>query len=134
VVGNTLSRRIAREGSTPTLYLTLVSMGAGAALILPIGLASEAAPRFPPTVVLALLWLALVNTTVAYSLWNHVLRTLTAFEANLIGNTTIFQVGILGWAFLGEPLSLRQIAGMVVAFSGVLLAQYPLLRLRRSTR
>lgn len=67
----------------------------------------------------------------AFSLWNHALRTLTAFEANIIGNTTLFQVGVLGWIFLGEVLTGRQIAAMLIAFGGVLLAQLPALRPRR---
>jgi len=130
-IGTTLSRKVAREGSTPTLHLTLVSVGAGALSVLPVGLLSEPAPRFPLLVVGALLWLALVNTAVAWSLWNHALRTLTAFEANIVANTTVFQVGVLGWIFLGEPLSGRQILAMIIAFSGVLLAQLPTLRARR---
>jgi probable blue pigment (indigoidine) exporter len=130
-IGTTLSRKVAREGSTPTLHLTLVSIGAGALSVLPVGLTVEPAPRFPPFVVGTILWLALANTAVAWSLWNHALRTLTAFEANIVANTTVFQVGVLGWIFLGEPLSGRQILAMIVAFSGVLLAQLPALRARR---
>jgi probable blue pigment (indigoidine) exporter len=130
-VATTLSRHVAREGSTPTLHLTLVSTGAGALSILPIGLLAEPGPRFPPAVVVALLWLALANTAVAFSLWNHALRTLTAFEANVIANTTLFQVGILGWVFLGEALTGRQVLAMILAFGGVLFAQLPALRMRR---
>jgi len=130
-IGTTLSRKVAREGTTSTLHLTLVSIGAGALSVLPVGLLGEPAPRFPPFVVGALLWLALANTAVAWSLWNHALRTLTAFEANLVANTTVFQVGVLGWIFLSEPLTGRQIVAIVVAFGGVLLAQLPALRARR---
>jgi drug/metabolite transporter (DMT)-like permease len=130
-IATTLTRRVAREGSTPTLHLTLVSTGAGALSVLPVGLLSETAPRFPPAVVLALLWLAVANTAVAFSLWNHALRTLRAFEANVIGNTTLFQVGILGWIFLKEALTGRQILAMLVAFGGVLLAQLPAVGARR---
>jgi drug/metabolite transporter (DMT)-like permease len=130
-IGTTLSRKVAREGATSTLHLTLVSIGAGALSVLPVGLLGEPAPRFPLFVVGALLWLALANTAVAWSLWNHALRTLTAFEANLVANTTVFQVGVLGWIFLGEPLTGRQIVAIAVAFGGVLLAQLPALRTRR---
>lgn len=130
-VATTLSRRVAREGSTPTLHLTLVSTGAGALFILPVGLLGEPSPQFPLAVLGAILWLGLANTAVAFSLWNHALRTLTAFEANVIGNTTLFQVGVLGWIFLGESLTARQILAMVLAFGGVLLAQVPGLRARR---
>lgn len=130
-IGTTLTRKVARDGATPTLHLTLVSVGAGALFMLPIGLATGPAPRFPLPVIAALIWLALANTAVAFSLWNHALRTLTAFEGNIIANTTLFQVGALGWIFLGEALTGRQIAAMLIAFGGVLLAQLPALRARR---
>jgi len=130
-IATTLSRQVAREGSTSTLHLTLISMAAGAFFILPVGLAAEPAPRFPLPVVGALFWLSLANTAAAFSLWNNALRTLTAFEANIIGNTTLFQVGILGWLFLGEPLTPRQILGIAVAFGGVLLAGLPARGARR---
>ncbi|HEV8339168.1 MAG TPA: EamA family transporter [bacterium] len=124
----TLSRAIARERRTTTLVLTVTSMGAGALAVLPLGLAFEASPQLSPSVLLSLLWLSLANTAVAFSLWNHALRVLTAFEANVIGNSTIFQVGILGWVVLGEALTGRQIAGMIVAAAGVLLTQWQALR------
>jgi drug/metabolite transporter (DMT)-like permease len=130
-IATTLTRYIAREGSTPTLHLTLVSVGAGGLSMLPVGLVVESGPRFPPLVVVALIWLAVANTALAFSLWNHALRTLTAFEANVIGNTTLFQVGILGWIFLGEALTARQMLAMLIAFGGVLLAQLPAVAARR---
>jgi drug/metabolite transporter (DMT)-like permease len=130
-IATTLTRRVAREGSTPTLHLTLVSTGAGALAILPVGVLAESGARFPPAVIIALLWLAVANTALAFSLWNHALRTLTAFEANVIANTTLFQVGLLGWVFLGEALTSRQMVAMVVAFGGVLLAQAPAFRSRQ---
>lgn len=133
-IATTLTRAVAREGSTPTLHLTLVSVGAGGLSMLPVGLLAESGARFPAFVIAALIWLAVANTALAFSLWNHALRTLTAFEANVIGNTTLFQVGILGWIFLGEGLTPRQMVAMVIAFGGVLLAQAPALRTRRPPR
>jgi probable blue pigment (indigoidine) exporter len=130
-IATTLTRRVARQGATPTLHLTLVSTGAGALVILPVGVLAESAPHFPAAVVGALFWLAVANTAVAFSLWNHALRTLTAFEANVIANTTVFQVGVLGWLFLGESLTPRQILATCIAFGGVLLAQLPAVRARR---
>jgi probable blue pigment (indigoidine) exporter len=127
-VALTLSRAIARERRTTTLVLTLTSMGAGTLAVLPAGLAFESPPQLSGSVLLSLIWLSLVNTAVAFSLWNHALRVLTAFEANVIGNTTIFQVGILGWVVLGESLTGRQIASMIVAAAGVLLSQWQALR------
>ena len=66
------------------------------------------------------IWLAVVNTAFAFTLWNHTLRTLSAVESSIINNTMLVQIALLAWAFLGEPLTERQIAGMIVAGLGTL--------------
>ena len=44
-------------------------------------------------------------------------------ESTVINNTTLIQIAILAWLFLGEALSGQEILGMVVAGVGVLLVQ-----------
>jgi drug/metabolite transporter (DMT)-like permease len=68
-------------------------------------------------------WLAVVNTAFAFTLWNTALRTLNAFEAGVINNTMLIQVGILSWLFLDEPLSTRQILAMLLVVTGVIIVQ-----------
>ena len=72
---------------------------------------------------LIIIWLALVNSALAFSLWNHTLRTLSAMESSIINNTMLFQIAILAWLFLGENLSNFQLLGMVLAGLGTLLVQ-----------
>jgi drug/metabolite transporter (DMT)-like permease len=68
-------------------------------------------------------WLALINTAFAFTLWNLTLKTLPAMESSIINNTMMIQIPILALIFLGENLSLKQVAGMLVAGLGVLIVQ-----------
>jgi drug/metabolite transporter (DMT)-like permease len=74
-------------------------------------------------------WLALVNTAIAFTLWNYTLRTLSAMESSIINSTMLIQIALLAWLFLGEGLTWQKIIGMILAGSGAIVVQ-----LRRTTR
>ena len=44
-------------------------------------------------------------------------------HAPAVNNTMLIQIALLAWAFLGESLGGRQIAGLVVASLGTLVVQ-----------
>jgi drug/metabolite transporter (DMT)-like permease len=70
-----------------------------------------------------LLWLALANTAVAYTLYNHSLRILTALEMNVMLNLSPLGTALLAWLLLGERVTFIQVVGMVVLIIGVVLVQ-----------
>jgi drug/metabolite transporter (DMT)-like permease len=127
VLGNALSgivgRHVNRSGQLPPLLVTAVSMGIGAALLLFTGITVQGLPRLAWNNWLIIIWLAVVNTAFAFTLWNHTLRRLTAVESSLINNTMLIQIAILAWLFLDEPLTAQEIVGMVLAAAGVLVVQ-----------
>jgi drug/metabolite transporter (DMT)-like permease len=118
-----MGRGINRRGQIHPITITVVSMGIGAAVLLGLGLATEPAPRLDLAAWAIILWLAIVNTAFAFTLWNHTLRTLSAMESSIINNTMLIQVAILAWIFLGETASWVQVLGMSLAVVGVLLVQ-----------
>jgi multidrug transporter EmrE-like cation transporter len=65
----------------------------------------------------------LVNTALAFTLWNKSLQTLTAVESSIINGTMLPQIAILAWIFLDEPLGSRQIAGLALVAAGTLIVQ-----------
>ena len=71
-----------------------------------------------------ILWLALVNTALAYVLYNRALRVLTALEINMLLNLSPLGTAAFAWALLGEQLSAVQIAGMLIVILGVTLVQW----------
>jgi len=69
------------------------------------------------------LWLAIVNTALAYVLYNHSLQILTALEMNVMLNLAPLGTALLAWWFLGERLDFVQIIGMAVMIIGVIFVQ-----------
>jgi drug/metabolite transporter (DMT)-like permease len=115
-----LGRSVNRLGDLHPLLVTVVSMGIGSFLLLAVGFIVEGVPRLDPSGWGIVIWLAVVNTALAFTLWNHTLRSLTAIESTLINNTMLIQIAILAWLFLGEPISAREGAGLILAVLGVL--------------
>jgi drug/metabolite transporter (DMT)-like permease len=70
-----------------------------------------------------ILWLSIVNTVVAFFLWNHALKTLKAVEQSILQNTMLLQITILAVIFLQETINEQKILGMAIVFVGVLIVQ-----------
>lgn len=123
-IGAVMGRFINRANRLPALVVTTVSMGIGSALMLVVALLSEGLPALSMQNIMLILWLAVVNTAFAFTLWNHVLRSLSATEASIINNTMLIQIALLAWLFLGEDLSAQKIAGMLLVAAGIWRVQW----------
>jgi drug/metabolite transporter (DMT)-like permease len=119
-----LGRGVARDGSAGTLALTTFPLGIGGAASLALALVVEGVPRLTPTDAGILIWLAVVNTALAYLLYNHALQTLTALEMNLLLNLSPFATALIAALLLSEMYLPVQYLGMAVAVLGVALAQW----------
>jgi drug/metabolite transporter (DMT)-like permease len=118
-----LGRDINRRGELDPLTVTFWSMGSGAVLLLLTGLCSQGWPATTGRHWLIIGWLAVINTAFAFTLWNHTLRFLSAVESSIINNTMLFQIAVLAWLFLDEPLGIKTLVGILVAGAGILLVQ-----------
>jgi drug/metabolite transporter (DMT)-like permease len=118
-----VGRHVNRSGALDPMTVTVVSMGIGAAILLATGIAVQGWPRLTPANWAVIAWLAVVNSAVAFTLWNRSLRTLSATESSIINNTMLFQVAVLAWLFLGEALACWQIVGMMLAAAGTVVVQ-----------
>jgi len=131
-----LGRAIAR-GATERLGgilpMTALSMLLGGVVMLGAGLATSGVPALDSSAWTIVLWLAVVNTAFAFTLWNHTLRTLSAIESNVMNNTMLVQIALLAWIFLGESLNARQLLGIALAAAGVAIVQLAPLILRRTS-
>jgi drug/metabolite transporter (DMT)-like permease len=117
-----LSRFVNREKGAPPLVVTGISMGVGAVALLGLGLVVQGLPRISPIGWAIILWLAAVNTALAFTLWNRSLRTLSAVEASMINSTMLVQIAVLAWLFLGERPGARDVLGLILASAGIALA------------
>jgi drug/metabolite transporter (DMT)-like permease len=118
-----LGRRVNRQSGLPPIIVTVVSMGVGAALLLAAGFVFQGLGHIDPTQWLIIAWLAVVNTALAFTLWNLTLQTLTAVESSVLNNTMLPQIAVLAWLFLGESLSPRRLLGMILVGFGALIVQ-----------
>lgn len=118
-----LGRSVNRRRTLSPLTVTVVSMGVGSLVLLGTGTALQGLPSLTLASWGIVVWLAVVNTAFAFTLWNHTLRTLTAMESSIINNTMLIQIAALAWIFLGENLGLKEIVGLSLAATGVLAVQ-----------
>lgn len=116
-----LGRWVNRGQRLTPLVVTGISMGAGAIVMLVLGLVIEGWPSISLRSWAVILWLAVVNSALAFTLWNRSLVVLSAVESSVINNTMLIQIAILAWAFLGERPAPLQIGGLVLATVGVVL-------------
>jgi drug/metabolite transporter (DMT)-like permease len=122
-VSSILGRKINRSNKISPLVVTTISMGVGSIILLVTGLCLEGFPVIEWTGWLVIVWLAIVNTAFAFTLWNHTLRTLTAMESSVINNTMIIWVPVLAVVFLGETIGIRGVIGLVLVGVGTLIVQ-----------
>jgi drug/metabolite transporter (DMT)-like permease len=118
-----LGRHVNRTGELDAMAVTMGSMGIGGIGLLGIGAGTQGIPRLSATNWLVVLWLAAVNSALAFTLWNRTLQYLSAMESSILNNTMLFQIALLAWLFLGEPLTWQKAGGMALAGAGTLAVQ-----------
>lgn len=118
-----VGRSVNRTREVHPLVITAISMGLGAIVLLIVGIYIQGFPTitFKGWVIIA--WLAVVNTALAFTLWNHTLRTLSATESSVINGTMLIWIPILAVVFLDERVSSNELLGLVVAGIGTLIVQ-----------
>jgi drug/metabolite transporter (DMT)-like permease len=122
-VGSLLGRRVNRTAEVAPVVITALSMAVGAAGLIAVGIAAEGLPTVSARAWLIIVWLALVNTALAFTWWNLSLQRLSAVESAGINNTMLIQIAVLAWVFLDETPGPPEFAGIVLVSVGVLLTQ-----------
>lgn len=127
LVGNSFSvicnRQVNKSQRYSVMTITLITMGIGSIVMLSGGILVQGLPPIPVSGWAIVVWMAVVNTALAFTLWNYTLRTLTAMESSIINSAMLVEIAVLAWIFLGEALTGLQIFGMVLAGGGGLLVQ-----------
>ncbi|MBN1265545.1 MAG: EamA family transporter [Anaerolineales bacterium] len=122
-VSSIIGRDINRTKEYHPLVITVVSMAIGAVLLLAAGIIPEGFPRISLKGWAIIIWLAIVNTAIAFTLWNKTLQTLSAVESSIINNTMLIWIPIFAVLFLGETITTKEVIGLVIAGIGTLLVQ-----------
>lgn len=123
--GTVFTKRWGRPEGVGPLVLTGWQLTAGGLLIAPIAFLAEGAPPALDGRNLAgYLYLALVNTAVAYWLWFRGIGRLTATSVTFLGPLSPLTAAVIGWAALGQSLAPLQLVGMAIAFGATLAGQW----------
>lgn len=123
VASSLLGRAVNRAGALSPLAVTVTTMGVGAVVLLGAGIAIQGLPPISAGTWLLIVWLAVVNTAFAFTLWNRTLRKLSAMESSIINNMMMVQIPVLAWLFLGEGIDLKSGIGFAVAGVGIVVVQ-----------
>ncbi|MGY5874135.1 MAG: EamA family transporter [Candidatus Thorarchaeota archaeon] len=113
-ISSVLGRYINREKVAHPVVVTGVSMTIGASLLLSTGLLIEELPMISLVGIFYILWLALVNTAFAFTLWNRAMQTLRAVDMTLINSTMLPQIVLLSIFFLGEMPEFWDWIGLII--------------------
>jgi drug/metabolite transporter (DMT)-like permease len=118
-----LGRHVNRQARLSPLLVTALSMSVGAVFLVGVGIGVEGVPNVSLRAWLIIVWLAVVNTAFAFTLWNVSLRRLSAVESAGINNTMLIQIAVLAWIFLDEAPGTAEIGGILLVSLGVFLIQ-----------
>ena len=118
-----MGRKVNRDSGLSPLLVTTISMGVGGMLLLGVGSVTQGFGNLDLKQWMIIAWMAVINTALAFTLWNRILKSLTAIESSVINGTMMPQIAILAWLFLQEPLSAKQIIGIVIVGIGSLVTQ-----------
>ncbi len=120
--GVVLTKRWGRP--VPVLAFTGWQLAAGGLVLLPLTLAVEGLPSAVTAgEVGGFLYLAVVNTALAYLLWLRGIGLLPADRVSFLALLSPVVAAGAGWVLLGQSLGPLQLAGVALALGSVVLAQ-----------
>jgi probable blue pigment (indigoidine) exporter len=120
--GVVLTKRWGRP--VPVLAFTGWQLAAGGLVLLPLALTVEGLPSAVTAgEVGGFLYLAVVNTALAYLLWLRGIGLLPADRVSFLALLSPVVAAAAGWVLLGQSLGPLQLAGVVLALGSVVLAQ-----------
>ncbi|MHA1136045.1 MAG: DMT family transporter [Candidatus Thorarchaeota archaeon] len=101
-VSSIVGRAVNKRRDASPLVITGIMMSVGSVFLLVFSLMIEPIVSLSPMSWLNILWLAFVNTALAFTLWSRSQRVLRAIDMTLINSTMMPQIVILSIIFLGE--------------------------------
>ncbi|ONI79234.1 EamA family transporter [Actinosynnema sp. ALI-1.44] len=108
----------------PLLAITGWQLVAGGLLLLPVTLVFEGLPSSVTGANLAgYAYLSIIGAAVAYALWFHGIRALTAVNVTFLSLLSPVVATLVGWLALGQNLSTAQLVGAAIVLASLITAQ-----------
>ena len=118
-----VGRKINSRKKISPVIVTFVSMSFGSIILITSGILLGPVPVLSAKSMITVLWLSVINTAFAFTLWNKTLQTLSAAESSVINSTMLIQIALLAFIFLGESLTIEKVTGIIIASAGAILVQ-----------
>jgi drug/metabolite transporter (DMT)-like permease len=113
-----IARSLTRSGRIDAVSLSAFPMGFGSIFLIAF---SWPFPTLSWRIIGILVWLTLINSAIAFVIWNNALKYMQAFEISITANLMPIGTALLAPIILGEPVSRMAWLGMVVSLIGVVL-------------
>lgn len=124
--GVVLTRAWGKPPGVGDLALTGWQLTAGGLMIAPVAFAVEGPPpALDGAAVAGYLWLGLVGTAAAYSLWFRGVSRLAPPQVSLLGTLSPLTAALAGWIVLNQSLSPLQLTGFLLALAATVAGQLP---------
>lgn len=121
-----LGRSINRTETVPPIIVAGVSMAIGSTIMLVCGIAIDGIQilySLSTLSILIIVLLGVVNTALAFTIWNKAMCKLRAMDMTIINSTMLPQIVLLSIIFLGEMPILKEWIGLVLIVISTLLIQ-----------
>lgn len=122
-----LTRLVMRRPGDDALLVSLVGSFLGTVVLLPLGLMGGdwvGLGSWP-------VWLIIITVGLIFAfaglLWNYALNYILSFEAAILQNTMLIQVGVLSVIFLREVVTWQNLLGAIIVLTGAYLVNQQLL-------
>lgn len=118
-----LGRSINKSKTVSPLLLTGISMTIGSIFLLLLSVLFETIPALSLTSIFYIVYLALVNTALAFTIWNKTMQHLRAIDSTLINNLMTPQIVFIALLFFGEIPSFLDWIGIILIILSVFFIQ-----------
>jgi probable blue pigment (indigoidine) exporter len=110
---------------TPLMVFTGWQLTAGGLILAPMALFFEGRlPPLTPINTLGFVWLAIVNTGLAYALWFRGIERLKAWQVSFLGLLSPVVAVFAGFLILGQTFSPLQMFGIILILSSLVIVQW----------
>ena len=125
-LGIVLTKRWGRPDGVPVIAFTGWQLLAGGLLLAPFAVLFEGGPRtVTATNVGGYLYLGLIGTALAYTLWFRGIDRLPATAVSFLGLLIPIVATLAGWVAYRQSLTAPQFAGVVLVLGSIVTAQLP---------
>ncbi|MDG7048670.1 MAG: EamA family transporter [Nitrososphaerota archaeon] len=114
-------RELQRTNRQSSLRVTTISMGIGVVGLVVLSAATGEYAPLTPDLILIVVWLSLVNTALAFFMWNWALKAVAAFKLTVIQNIMLIEIALFSFFFLQETITPIMVVGMALVVVGVVI-------------